>query len=66
MKTKPGRVYLNNKRCGFHPFTEFQQIQRGRDKGKIKVLIPAVSERWQIVSPESIKAYPVMVDDGKL
>jgi hypothetical protein len=65
MKTKPGRVYINNKRCGFFPFTEFVQVQRGKDKGKIKVRIPAVPERWQIVSPESIKAYPVVVDDSK-
>lgn len=55
---KPGWVWYE-KKGNFRPFTEFRQIQKGKNKGKIEVLLPATPARKVLVDPGSIRSYPV-------
>lgn len=60
MGTKVGWVWVE-KKGGFRPFTEFRQIQKGRDKGKVEITLPATPSRKVLVDPASIRSYPVAV-----
>ena len=58
MPTKPGSVLIKGK-TKWHPFTEFRQIIKGRNRGKVEVVLPPVPERRVIVEPWEISKYPV-------
>lgn len=59
--TKPGWVWYE-KKGNFRPFTEFRQIAKGKNKGKVEVLLPATPARRVLVDPTSIRSYPVTVN----
>ena len=46
----------------FKPFTEFRQIIKGKNKGKIEVTLPATPSRKVLVDPASIRSYPVTIN----
>ena len=58
MSTKPDWVWVERKGC-FKPFTEFRQIAKGKNRGKVEVLLPATPARKVLVDPGSIRSYPV-------
>ena len=58
MANKPGLCWIEG-RNGFRPFVDFRQIIKGRDKGKIEIVLPATPKRKVLVDPESIKRYPI-------
>lgn len=55
---KPGWLWYE-KKGSFRPFTEFRQIQKGRNKGKVEITLPATPARKVLVDPSSIRSYPV-------
>jgi len=57
---KPGLCWVETKN-GFRPFVEFRHIIRGRNKGKVEVVLPARPSRKVLLEPGSIKRYPVQV-----
>ncbi|MFH2074227.1 MAG: hypothetical protein ABIJ57_02595 [Pseudomonadota bacterium] len=58
MTIKPGWVWYE-KKGNFRPFTEFRHIAKGRNRGKVEVLLPAAPARRILVDPGSIRSYPV-------
>lgn len=38
---KPGKVLIKGK-AKWHPFTEFRQIIKGKNRGKVEVVLPPV------------------------
>lgn len=63
MKTKPGHAVMINPKWASVQFTEFRQITKGANKGKIEITIPAQAERKIVVTPNQIKAYPIVTED---
>ncbi len=63
---RAGWVWVPGDKGRFRPFTEFRQIIKGKDRGKIEVTIPATPSRKVLVDPASIRSYPVaMLFDPK-
>ena len=58
---RPGWVWYE-KKGNWRPFKEFRQIQKGHNKGKIEVLLPATPARRVLVDPISIRSYPVSIN----
>lgn len=58
---RPGWVWYE-KKGSFRPFTEFRQIAKGRNKGKVEVTLPATPARKVLVDPASIRSYPVNIN----
>ena len=54
VKAKPGSVYLE--KGGRKPFTEFREIKKGKDKGKIEITLS--SGKKLKVKPSAIKVFP--------
>lgn len=59
---KPGLVFLDND-C-FRPFTRIREIRRGRNKGRMEVMVRklyrsgTIIERPRIVDKDNIKRFP--------
>lgn len=58
MTIKAGLVWVPGGKGRFRPFMEFREIRKGRNKGRIEVLLPASDARRVIVDKESIRRYP--------
>ena len=43
----------------FKPFTDFRIINKGKNKGRVEIVLPARPERRIIVDREAIKSFPV-------
>ena len=61
---KPGWCWIKGKHS-FRPFTEFRQIIKGKNKGKIEVILPATPSRKVLVDPASIRSYPTQTVNPK-
>ena len=61
---RPGWVWYE-KKGSFRPFTEFRQIIKGKNKGKIEVTLPATPSRKVLVDPASIRSYPTQTVNPK-
>jgi hypothetical protein len=55
---KPGWVWINGK-GQWRPFVEWREIRKGRNKGKMEVVLPPMSGRRILVDRSAIKSYPV-------
>lgn len=62
---RPGWVWIEKPKGQFKPFTEFRQIQKGKNRGKVEVTLPATPARRVLVDPGSIRSYPVQIVNPK-
>lgn len=63
---RPGRVWIPGDKGRFKPFSEFREIRKGKDKGKIEVIIQPSSPKKVVVEKSAIKYFPTYEgdDDG--
>jgi hypothetical protein len=59
---KTGWVWIEHPKGQFKPFTEFRQIAKGKNRGKVEVTLPATPARKVLVDPASIRSYPVTIN----
>ncbi len=59
---KLGRVWLNGK-AHFKSFAEFREIRKGKDAGKVEILIQATPARKLIVPKSAIKYFPIYEEE---
>lgn len=56
---KTGWVWIPGDKGRWRPFIEFRQIQKGKNRGKVEVTLPAQPSRRIVVEASAIKSYPV-------
>lgn len=56
--SKPGRVWIPGDKGKFKPFTEFREIRKGKNKGKIEITIQPSRPKKIVVDPSAIKFFP--------
>ena len=56
---KPGRIYNNDRGCGYYYFDKFREIRKGKDKGKFEIFIKPSNPKRMIVERGQINRFPV-------
>ena len=57
IKIKPGRVWVPGKEQ-FKPFLDFREIRKGKNKGKIEIIIQPSQPKKIVVEKSAIKVFP--------
>jgi len=61
---KPGLVWVPGDHGMFRPFVEFREIRKGKNRGRVEIILRPSKPKKIIVEKESIKAYPTYSKGG--
>lgn len=64
-KIVPGWAFLPVKAKNKVPFTEFREIRKGKNKGKIEITVPSRKSYKVKVSTSAITRWPIHIQEDK-
>jgi len=65
MKVNPGRVWIPGGKGRWKPFTEFREIRKGKNRGKVEIIIRPSKPKKIVVEKSAIKLFPTYETGGE-
>jgi len=62
---KPGLVWVPGDRGMFRPFEQFREIRKGKNRGRVEIILRPSKPKKIIVDKESIRTYPTYSMKGE-